>query len=959
MAVNPYVVPARYQYQSLPANFLLEAGMRKQNQFDTANAGLEAFKSSLALTPGYKTVDRAKALEQNYLSQVQPLVDEFLQTGNAQSIVPKLSRLQSQFQSDPERRAIQNDFELKPLAAKVMSDPTLMDRGYHTITDAQGNVIQTKAGEEITPQIYGVLPESTLRSSFDDYAKEIQPEIEYKDGIPQRVKVDEDEDGNPVYKDVTKTTTVNSLTEEYFRNRFKNLTESGRYKETPFYQWYTKKNNTDIDAKQMEDLLVNEYATKFFKNSKDDYSSTNVAKTGDDSGKGKKEQLPFLEGRSTEPLKNVYVESSLKEVLAPDNKDRLGTMLAGTKYDSAAEDATLERQGLKVNRDEAGEITGIVSTTSKSLSKADENQKILDLNAKRDRAESMSRAVKLLEDDIQKIRVEKGINSIAPEDQSLLSRINQIKSVDKPFMGDIKTGLKSYFIPNSVTPEELAKTQEKSFIDYYTMVKSPSEFKYAIDKLSPEEQDNFNAVKEYVDNQAKYSKIEDTFGKYKKAENQLIIDKFKGFDESKTALILEDYKNTNRPEDVAFAGLINTSVMGGNARGVYPDAKSPELRTDNALKWDNSKYDFQSYINSPNYNFNPQNIYFDNGRVFSRGRFETTLTGEDAPLPSEYIDVDITNLMQDKLPELKKIQEQVYAGMQEQMQYIPAGEQSEIKLFGNDIKVTRSDDGTSFDIAPNSFFEYNNKTGELGLNKETKTYNNSGEAAYDVLQGAFRQQQLREARPYYFEETSKDNFKYVGDKDPKEIEQRKELVGKASKDWAEQFGWGEAFSDKLNEIIGFETANTYSTSIPNGKTGKAVGLIQFYPDGTEKVNGVDRPYKVIGVGNSKRKYYIDDIAKMSIAEQFLGPITDYFEEHQAGIKSPDDLYLAVISPNGILKTDKYQNTPEKERKDLKLKDFGLDDKFYTNNEPWFTKGANLEDMKNTTIGELLENVFDK
>jgi hypothetical protein len=949
MAVNPYVVPARYQYQSLPANFLLEAGMRKQNQFDTANAGLEAFKSSLALTPGYKTVDRAKALEQNYLSQVQPLVDEFLQTGNAQSIVPKLSRLQSQFQSDPERRAIQNDFELKPLAAKAMSDPTLMDRGYHTITDAQGNVIQTKAGEEITPQMYGVLPESTLRSSFDDYANEIKPEVIYKDGIPQRVKVDEDEAGNPVYKDVTETTTINSLTEEYFRNKFKNLTESGRYKETPFYQWYTKKNNTDIDAKQMEDLLVNEYATKFFKNSKDDYSSTNVAKTGDDSGKGKKEQLPFLEGRSTEPLKNVYVESSLKEVLAPDNKDRLGTMLAGTKYDSAAEDATLERQGLKVNRDEAGEITGIVSTTSKSLSKADENQKIFDLNAKRDRAESMSKAVKLLEDNIQKIRVEKGIDN--PRSMEIKKNLDLIEGVKSNI--DSKNQDKHAAYSNAIINED-------EFGNVVMTERFDTPFSKAGRIIPESEHEKVYAIKDYQKNINEYSENKKKLEKYKEAENQLIIDKFKGFDESKTALILEDYKNTNRPEDVAFAGLINTSVMGGNARGVYPDAKSPELKTDNALKWDkDSEYDFQSYINSPNYNFNPQNVYFDNGRVFSRGRFETTLTGEDAPLPSEYIDVDITNLMQDKLPQLEKIQQQVYTGMQEQMQYIPAGEQSEIKLFGNDIKVTRSDDGTSFDIAPNSFFEYNNKTGELGLNKETKTYNNSGEAAYDVLQGAFRQQQLREARPYYFEEVSKDNFKYIGDKDPKQVEKRKELVQKASKDWAEQFGWGEAFSDKLNEIIGFETANTYSTSIPNGKTGKAVGLIQFYPDGIEKVNGVDRPYKVIGTGNSKRKYYMDDIAKMSIAEQFLGPVTDYFEEHQAGIKTPDDLYLAVISPNGILKTDKYQNTPEEERKDLKLKDFGLGDKFYTDNEPWFTKGASLEDMKNTTIGKLLENVFGK
>lgn len=965
MAVNPYVVPARYQYQPLPANFLLEAGMRKQGQFDAAKAGIEDFKSKLAIEPGYQTVEKAKLVEDKYLSELQPLVEDFYKTGDVSSIVPKLSALQTRFRQDPDRIDVQNDFELKSLGAKVLSDPNL-NRTVNTLLNPDGSIRQLKPNERANPQNYAALPEATLRSSFDEYAKEINPEVIYKDGIPTQVKIDDNPDGTPRYADITKTTTVNQLTEQYFRNRFKNLTESGRYKETPFYRWYTGFNKTDIDPKQMEDLLVNEYATKFFHTQKDDYSSRNV--TGQPTGKAGKEEKSFFQDRYRENLPNEYISSSLKDVLAKDNKNRLQTILDGAKYDSAEEDAKLARTGHKVNRNpETGDITGIESTTSKSLSKSDEAQKIFDENAKRNRAEGMQRLAGTLEDDVQALREQYGINDIPEHEQGILNVMNEFKNTSPSVLNDIKKigkKLLNRYGLTTLTPEDLktniygASHVAADMVDNITIDSEGKKWYVGADlepmPISEETYQKGLAAKEYYSNIDKYRNIQSKYDKYEDAENKMIEDKLSGYDRSINAYIFEDEKENGRPEDVAFASVINSHVMSGNARGVDPEADVPDYNSDNSLKWDTMK----EFMNPSQYEFNPQNFYPKDGKWYARGRFESITKGENAVKNSENIDVDITGLIQDKLPTEKNIQEAVYGSIQDQLQYIPNGEASTIKLFGNDIKVTRSDDGQNIDIAPGSFFEFNPQTGKMGLNEETKTYSNSGEASFDILQGAFREQQLREARPYYFEKISDNRFKYVGDTDPKEVSERKDLVEKSSKDWANTFGWGDAYADKLKDLIGFETNHTYSTKIGNPISG-ATGLIQFYPDGEDTVNGVKRPYKVIGVGSSKRKYYLDDIAKMSIAEQFLGPITDYFDESKSAITTPDDLYMAVISPNGILKTDKYQNASEEDRKKFKLKEFNLIDKFYLDNDAWFKKNATLEERKNTTIGELQENVFGK
>lgn len=98
----------------------------------------------------------------------------------------------------------------------------------------------------------------------------------------------------------------------------------------------------------------------------------------------------------------------------------------------------------------------------------------------------------------------------------------------------------------------------------------------------------------------------------------------------------------------------------------------------------------------------------------------------------------------------------------------------------------------------------------------------------------------------------------------------------------------------LLAVMYFETAKTFSTSITN-KIG-SVGLIQF----TRDKKGVE--YKTI----KKKRYYLNDIAKMSFFEQ-VDLVYHYIDERKGKkeLTSFLDVYLVVFFPNAIGKSNDY------------------------------------------------------
>lgn len=91
--------------------------------------------------------------------------------------------------------------------------------------------------------------------------------------------------------------------------------------------------------------------------------------------------------------------------------------------------------------------------------------------------------------------------------------------------------------------------------------------------------------------------------------------------------------------------------------------------------------------------------------------------------------------------------------------------------------------------------------------------------------------------------------------------------------------------EELLHAMGKETAGSFSSSQRNLGDGKAVGLIQFYPDG-------GKTYKTIG-GN---QYEITDIETMPVLRQ-LNLVEDYLEQNflnKGG--EPGELYVSIAYP---------------------------------------------------------------
>lgn len=88
--------------------------------------------------------------------------------------------------------------------------------------------------------------------------------------------------------------------------------------------------------------------------------------------------------------------------------------------------------------------------------------------------------------------------------------------------------------------------------------------------------------------------------------------------------------------------------------------------------------------------------------------------------------------------------------------------------------------------------------------------------------------------------------------------------------------------DYLMACMAFETGETFSPSIRNAKTGKAVGLIQFMPDTAEDMFG----------------FSTDKLAAMTAVEQ-LNYVEKYFKAQNRKLNTLEDIYMAILYPAAI------------------------------------------------------------
>lgn len=93
--------------------------------------------------------------------------------------------------------------------------------------------------------------------------------------------------------------------------------------------------------------------------------------------------------------------------------------------------------------------------------------------------------------------------------------------------------------------------------------------------------------------------------------------------------------------------------------------------------------------------------------------------------------------------------------------------------------------------------------------------------------------------------------------------------------------------DDLMACMAWENTETFSPSIKNAAGSGAVGLIQFMPN------------TALSLGTTT-----DNLAKMS-AEDQLNYVYKYFLPYKGRLNNLGDVYMAILWPNGVGKTDSY------------------------------------------------------
>lgn len=99
------------------------------------------------------------------------------------------------------------------------------------------------------------------------------------------------------------------------------------------------------------------------------------------------------------------------------------------------------------------------------------------------------------------------------------------------------------------------------------------------------------------------------------------------------------------------------------------------------------------------------------------------------------------------------------------------------------------------------------------------------------------------------------------------------------------FGWYADGPSDLMSCMAFESGETFSPSVKNAAGSGATGLIQFMPS------------TAIGLGTT-----VENLALLS-AEDQLYYVGEYFKPYAQRIKSLSDMYMAILLPSAIGKSD--------------------------------------------------------
>ncbi len=113
-------------------------------------------------------------------------------------------------------------------------------------------------------------------------------------------------------------------------------------------------------------------------------------------------------------------------------------------------------------------------------------------------------------------------------------------------------------------------------------------------------------------------------------------------------------------------------------------------------------------------------------------------------------------------------------------------------------------------------------------------------------------------------------------------------------------------ASQLMACMGFESGGTFSPTIKNAAGSGAVGLIQFMPK------------TAISLGTTTAA-----LAKMT-AEDQLNYVYKYFRPYKGRLRNLGDIYMAILWPAGVGKSDSYVLWNRETRPTTYLQNRGLD-----------------------------------
>jgi hypothetical protein len=889
MPVNPYVLPAKYEYKPLPLDFMLQAGLAQQGRQEKGQAAIDALDAENALIPsGWRSKTVAKTAQDLFQPKIDAIATAYADgTYTPNEAILKTKQLKLEMAKNPLVQFAQNDAGLKEFGAKQGADKALHQGAYQNFMDLNtGNFNQIDPNDVLsgkvtaTPELYSLMARPDFRTTFDPVFQDVKPEKFKWEGKPQTVTVGYNaETGEAIQKTANTKEELEKLNKETLMGAFGPYAQSQRYAATEYNDWFKKVNGRDMTPDEFLQTAHNEFSPAYYQYGDETTTYSNITTPKKGAGDDKKEEASFWAGNEW-TSNNLESKNIFENIINPKSGDSYSALVESTTPTPDALKTLLESKDAVMTEDADGNPTYTYASSGAPMTTADAiatEAAVNDLTTKVNNSKALlaqmqpelDRMAEVKPEVAQALQTYKGIDTERPAYDEFDGLGRQNSELE-----DLQDKLESY--------GTIVKTTDGRYIDSKTnkVIADPVEAEKLYAVQFAEGVAGKKAMKSY-DNQRYLQNeyIKKELSKSNVAGQMMILHDNK-----------EDGKVTNELHQ-SFASGLNSAIKAGSVLD-----REGLVSTDDFLG-KNGSGEFHGA------DFDPHSIYQKDGSWYARGNFIKKVNGVDETSPA--IDINVNDIIKQQLPESADLQLQVFKQMDDQMQYILPGKQGVINLFGNrlddlnttQVKVTRGKDNSVTIESPNGLFaDYDAETGIYKPHyvKGPKNYPSTSEASLDLLQSQIRIQQEREESPYAFD----DNGNYVGDVRSDDAKVNEATVRAATDFISKSLNWDDKMIEGLIKTIDFETGHTFNPSEKNNTTGAgAVGLIQFYPDRT--VNG--KQYKRIG----NTDYSMDQLADMSAHEQMKGPVVDYLAQFQNDIRQPHDIYLAVFQP-ALLKSKEYR-----------------------------------------------------